>query len=82
MQTYNVTNARANLYSLLNEVVQNHTPIQILGKSGNAVLLSEEDWRSIEETLYLYSVPGMVESIKEAANEPLEDCISADEVEW
>lgn len=82
MQAYNVTNARANLYSLLNEVNQNHTPVQILGKNGNAILISEDDWRSIEETLYLYSVPGMVESIRAAADEPLEDCTPADEVDW
>ena len=82
MQTYNVTNARANLYALLNEVNQNHTPIQIVGKNGNGILISEEDWRSIEETLYLSSIPGMVESILEGSKEPLEDCIPEEEVEW
>ncbi len=61
MKTINVTNARANLYKLLEETSKSHEPVQITGKKTNAVLVSEDDWRSIQETLYLTSIPGMRE---------------------
>lgn len=82
MQTYNATNARANLFNILNDVNENHEPIQITGKKGNAIILSEADWRAIEETLYLSSVPGLIPSLKESLNEPIEDMEDANEVEW
>ena len=70
MTTINATNARANLYSLINDVNENSTPITIVNSRGkNAVLISEDDWNSINETLYLYSIPGMVESILESKKE-------------
>ena len=72
MTTVTATKARGNLYSLINEVRESHEPIQITGKQGNAVLISEEDWRSIRETLFLHSIPDMVESIKQARTEGLE----------
>jgi len=72
MEAINITKARQNLYKLVRETNESHAPIQILGKDGNAVLLSEDDWRSIQETLYLYSVPGLVKAIKESENEPVE----------
>jgi antitoxin YefM len=59
------TEARKRLYALIDEVGQSHEPVQINGKRGNAVLLSEEDWRAIQETLHLVSIPGMRESILE-----------------
>jgi antitoxin YefM len=59
------TEARKRLYALIDEVGQSHEPLQINGKRGNAVLLSEEDWRAIQETLHLVSIPGMRESILE-----------------
>ena len=68
MRTINVTKARANLYNLLIEASESHEPIQITGKKSNAILVSEEDWRSIQETLYLLSIPGMRESIIEGLN--------------
>ena len=74
MNTVNATQARQNLYRLLDEVAESHEPIQITGKRGSAVLISEEDWRSIQETLYLQSIPGMVESIQEGETEPDEEC--------
>jgi antitoxin YefM len=80
MTTLTVTEARAKLYQLLDEVAATHEPIFITGKRTNAVLVSEEDWRAIEETMYLLSVPGMRESIIEGLNTPLEEC--SDEVEW
>lgn len=59
------------LYQLVDEAAASHEPIQITGKRNNAVLLSEEDWRSIQETLYLLSIPGMRESIRQGLQEPL-----------
>ena len=72
MTTLNVTEARSKLYKLIDETLATHQPITITGKRGNAVLLSEEDWRSVEETLFLLSVPGMRESIREGMNEKIE----------
>lgn len=71
MTTVTATEARATLYRLLDEVAQSHEPVVITGKRNNAVLISEDDWRSIEETLYLLSVPGMRESIIEGMATPL-----------
>jgi antitoxin YefM len=71
MDTINVTNARKNLYQLLDKIVESHEPVQITGKNGSAVLISEEDWKSVQETLYLLSIPGMRESIREGLAEPI-----------
>ena len=68
MRTINVTKARANLYNLLIEASESHEPIQITGKKSNAILVSEEDWRSIQETLYLLSIPGIMKSIIKGLN--------------
>jgi prevent-host-death family protein len=65
MTTVSATEARKRLYALIDEVGQSHEPVQITGKRGNAVLLSEDDWRAIQETLHLVSIPGMRESILE-----------------
>ena len=80
MTTLKVTEARANLYKLIDETTQSHTPITITGKRGNAVLLAEEDWNAISETLYLLSIPNMRESIKQGIQENIEDC--AQELDW
>lgn len=79
MQTITPTEARKKLFSLI-EDVNTHGAIAIKGKKGDAVLVSKDEWGSLQETLYLYSVPGMVESIKEAAAEPLEEAVSYEEV--
>jgi prevent-host-death family protein len=71
MTTISVTRARARLYELLKETAESHEPIQITGKTSNAILLSEEDWRGIQETLYLLAIPGMRESIREGMAVPL-----------
>ncbi len=76
----NVSKARDNLYNLIDEVAQSHEPVLIKGKRNGAVLLSEEDFRAIEETLYLLSIPGMRESIREGMETPLEECHK--EPEW
>lgn len=80
MSIHPVEEAKNNLQDLINEVAESHKPIIITGKSSNAVLIDEEDWSSIQETLYLLSVPGMGESIKEAMATPLEEC--DEEIEW
>jgi antitoxin YefM len=71
MTSVTLTKARSKLSRLLDETAASHEPIQITGKRSNAVLLSEEDWRSIEETLYLMTIPGMRESIRKGMKEPL-----------
>lgn len=80
MPTLTATEARANLYKLLDQVADSHEPVLITGKRTNAVLISEDDWRSIEETLYLLSIPGMRESIIEGINTPVEE--TSDQLEW
>lgn len=72
MTSLPVTQARSRLYELLDLAAASHEPIQITGKRANAVLVSEEDWRSIQETLFLLSVPGMRVSIREGMAESLE----------
>ena len=71
MTSIPVTQARATLYQLLDDAAESHEPIQITGKRSNAVLVSEQDWRSIQETLYLLSIPGMRDSIRKGMAEPL-----------
>ncbi len=74
MTTLNATEARSKLYHLIDETSKTHQPITITGKRGNAVLLAEEDWNSINETLYLLSVPGMRESIQDGMKSDLDEC--------
>ncbi len=80
MNVLNATEARAKLYTLIDETASSHQPVMITGKRGNAVLVSEEDWNSISETLYLLSVPGMRESIKEGMEQDLSEC--SKELDW
>ena len=71
MTSIPVTRARATLYQLLDDAAESHEPIQITGKRSNVVLVSEQDWRSIQETLYLVSIPGLRDSIRKGMAEPL-----------
>ncbi len=80
MTTLNATEARSRLYKLIDETRETHQPIVITGKRGNAVLLSEEDWNAISETLHLLSVPGMRESIMEGMATELSECTK--ELDW
>jgi len=80
MSTVNATEARAKLYRLIDEAAESHEPVFITGKRANAVLLSEDDWRSIQETLYLLSIPGMRETILEGMNTPVEEC--SEDLAW
>ena len=80
MKILNATEARAGLYNLIDEAASSHQPIVITGKRANAVLVSEEDWNAISETLYLLSIPGMRESIKEGMDQDLSACTK--ELDW
>jgi antitoxin YefM len=80
MTTISATEARKSLYSLVDDVAESHDPIQIVGKRHSAVLISEDDWRAIQETLYLTSIPGMRESIQDGIKSPIEEC--DEELEW
>ena len=80
MTILNATEVRAKLYSLIDETSASHQPIVITGKRSNAVLISEEDWNAISETLNLLSIPGMRESIKEGMETPVENC--SEELDW
>lgn len=71
-QTINATNARAELYRLISEVNESHTPVTITGKNGNAVLISEDDWKAVQETLALHAVPGLVPDILAGRDEPID----------
>ncbi len=77
MPTVSATEARSKLYRLIDQASTSHEPIVITGKRGNAVLISEDDWRSIQETMYLLNIPGMRESIREGLATPIEDCTEA-----
>jgi len=80
MTVLKASDARARLYRLIDEAALSHEPVLISGKRCNAVLLSEGDWRSIQETLYLLSIPGMRESIVEGLKTPLSKC--AKKIAW
>jgi len=80
MPTVKVTEARAKLYRLIDEAAESHEPVFITGKRANAVLLSEDDWRSIQETLYLLSISGMRETIVEGMKTPIEEC--SEDLAW
>lgn len=80
MPTLTATEARKRLFTLVDEVAESHEPIQIVGKRNSAFLVSEEDWRAIEETLYLSSLLGMRESIGDGLKTPVEEC--EEELDW
>jgi antitoxin YefM len=80
MTVLKASEARARLYRLIDEAALSHEPVFISGKRSNAVLLSEADWRSIQETLYLLSIPGMRKSIVEGLKTPVSKC--AKQISW
>lgn len=80
MTTLSASEARANLYRLMDQAAESHQPILISGKRSNAVLIAEEDWTAIQETLFLLAVPGMRESIKAGMAEHTDSC--APELDW
>jgi prevent-host-death family protein len=80
MPTVTATDARRDLYRLVDQVQGSHEPVQITGKRGNAVLVAEDDWRAMQETLYLVSIPGMREAIIEGMGTPVDQL--EDEPGW
>lgn len=74
MTTLNATEARSNFYGLIAQVNESHEPVTITGKKGNAVLISEDDWSALNETLMLLNIKGMRESIVEGMQMPLDEC--------
>ena len=84
MTATTLTKAQKNLAQLVEDVNDGYSPVFIATDSGrNAVIISEEEWNSLQETMYLYSIPGMVESIIEARQEPLSECKTYDpDEEW
>ncbi len=80
MTAITASEARANLYRLIDETAASHQPLLISGKRNRAVLISEEDWTAIQETLFLLSVPGMRESIREGMDTPVDEC--SESMDW
>ena len=80
MTTINATEARAKLYRLIDKTAESHKPIIISGKRGNAVLVSEDDWNDIQETLFLLQIPGMRESIIDGLKTSVKEC--SEELKW
>ncbi len=74
MTTLTASKARADFFKLLERTGREHDPVQITGKKGSAVLISGEDWRAIQETLYLLSIPGMRESVRKGLKTPVAKC--------
>ncbi len=80
MSAVTASEARSNLYRLIDEVAASHDPLLITGKRGNAVLVAEEDWNAIQETLHLLSIPGIRVSIREGMETPIDQCDK--ELDW
>jgi antitoxin YefM len=80
MGALSVSEARKRLCSLVEQVKETHQPVQIIGKRNSAILVSEEDWRAIEETLYLETIPGMRQSTIRGLKTPVEKC--GEEISW
>ena len=80
MSVITASEARARLYRLIDEAAESHRPLLITGKRNKAILIAEEDWQAIQETLFLLSVPGMRESINKGIATPVEECDG--ELEW
>jgi antitoxin YefM len=74
MATLSASKARTNLYRLIDDASSSHEAILITGKRANAVLVSEDDWKAIQETIYLLSIPGMRESIRQGLKTPIKEC--------
>lgn len=82
MTSTNITNFRKNLFEYMNQAVEFNDVIHVTTKTGNAVVMSEKDYNSLMETLYLTSIPGFVQSIQEGKSEPIEEMVDADDLDW
>lgn len=82
MRTMPVTKVRQNIYKIIEQVRENSEPIQITSRKGNAILISEEDWNAMQETLYLLSIPNLKESIIDADKTPLDEWKDEEDLGW
>lgn len=82
MLSTNITNFRKNIFGMLEQTIKFNEPVNISTKDGNAIVISEEDYNGLMETLYLSSIPAMKEKIVEGLKTPLDECLSEDEVQW
>ena len=80
MTAISAADARSKLYGLIDQALSSHEPITIAGKRGNTVLISENEWRALRETIYLLSIPGMKESIRDGILQPINKCRK--DIEW
>ncbi|HHX18826.1 MAG TPA: type II toxin-antitoxin system Phd/YefM family antitoxin [Clostridiaceae bacterium] len=78
----NITNFRKNLFELINQTIKYGEPVNVITKDGNAIVLSEDDYNGLLETLELLSTPGMKEKIVEGMNTPIDECLEESEVQW
>jgi prevent-host-death family protein len=77
MSILNATTARKNFFKVIDQAIITHEPVTVTGKNGNVVIVSEEDWKSIQETIYLSAIPGVKERIIKGINTPLDECVEA-----
>jgi len=82
MKTITISQSQFDLAKLIAYINEKHEPILIQETTGKAVLISEQEWNEIQETLYLQSIPGMVDSIHQASATPIEDCITVEKIDW
>lgn len=82
MTNTNVTNFRKDIYEMLKMAIKYNEPINVSTKDGNVVIMSEQDYNSIMETLYIESIPGLKGDVLEGMKEPLDEFVSEEEVEW
>lgn len=82
MTNINITNFRKNIFEYINQAIEFNDVVNVSTKNGNAVIISESDYNSLLETLYLSSVPGLAGEIKKAGKTPISECVPEDEVEW
>ncbi|PCH56473.1 MAG: prevent-host-death family protein [Legionellales bacterium] len=82
MQTIPISNARSDLFNIANSITESHEPIMLTSKKGNIVMLAAEDFAAIQETLYIHSIPGLVNDIKNSRNDPDSEFCTRDELEW
>lgn len=82
MLNTNITNFRKNIFALLEQTIKFNEPVNVSTKDGNAVIISEEDYNGLMETLYISTIPNMKEKIIEGLNTPISECVAEDEVEW
>lgn len=82
MTNINITNFRKDIYELLEQAIKYNEPINVSTKNGNAVILSEEDYNNLIETVYISSIPGLKDDIVEGLKEPLDNCLAEEDVEW